>query len=92
MLNIFGKKYFIEHCLNHLKQASRNDLLNVYVTDALKVIANNTSGTKEKAIVKLRFAELMNDSLKPAESKKEEDPEEIIKRIKQKLKKKGNAS
>ena len=39
---MFGRRYVIEHCVSQLKKISENEALRVYVTDALKAIADNT--------------------------------------------------
>jgi len=55
----------------------------IYITDALRAIANNGCGGKERIQLKLRYADIIN-------SKQEEPtktPEEIISGIKAKLEK-----
>ena len=42
MLNIYGKRYVIEHCISEYLKRREEKLYRIYVTDALKAIAENT--------------------------------------------------
>lgn len=55
----------------------------IYITDALRAIANNGCGGKERIQLKLRYADIINNK----QEEPTKTPEEIISGIKAKLEK-----
>lgn len=42
-MDIYGKEYVIDHCQSEYKRRSEERIYRIYITDALKVIAENTT-------------------------------------------------
>ena len=80
LLEIFGKSYIIQHCVAFLKNRAIHKAYQMYVTDALKVIAENTSRMGGGATLNMRFADIVSD-----EKPDERTEEDIINSIKEKL-------
>ena len=80
MIGRLGKSYIIRHCTEEMRKQAEDRIFRVYVTDALKAIADNTSFIpKEGASLKLRYIEML-DGIKP-ERKPQETAEQIKTRI-----------
>ena len=91
MLEILGREYVIDHCISRLSLDSEEKFLKVYITDALKLISENTAClNKNGRVMTKRFVDFMNET-KSKKKKKEdkESAEEIISKIKTKLGKLG---
>lgn len=43
MLELFGRRYVIDHCLTELERESKEQSYRVYVTSTLRMIAESTS-------------------------------------------------
>ena len=43
MLDLYGRGYVVEHCLNEIEMMLRERQYRAYVTDALMVVANNVA-------------------------------------------------
>lgn len=43
MLNLYGRRYVIEHCVSEYLKRREERLYRIYITDALKAIAENTT-------------------------------------------------
>lgn len=70
-----GRGYVIDHCVARLKQIAEHEAYQVYVTDALKAIADNTGRlVKEGFTMSKRFADFISDSpegeVEPADAEK----------------------
>ena len=72
----------VEHCISALLQKREQKAYRVYVTDALKVIAENTSRFNGGATMNGRWFDLVDVSKPKA---KEQSQEEIINRLRHKL-------
>ena len=75
----------LEHCNNYLRQKYEKRTFDVYVTDALKVIADNTARTAHGGgySIKNRYAEMI--SIEKSKQRSVDDSKKIINRIKGKL-------
>lgn len=82
LLEILGKSYIIQHCVAFLKNRAISTAYQVYVTDALKAIVENTAGTGKAQTLSMRFADIISD-----EKPEERTEEDIINSIKDKLRK-----
>ena len=80
LLQILGKSYIIQHCVAFLKNRAILRAYQTYVTDALKVIAENTAGTGKAHTLNMRFADLISE-----EKPEERTEQDIINSIKEKL-------
>lgn len=87
MLEILGKPYILDHCYDYLKIMSEDTALKVYITDALKAVAENTAKlTKDGVYLKKRYYDIINvvpDDDENENTKKRANG--IIARIKSKL-------
>ncbi len=100
VLSYMGRGYVIDYCVSALKKKREDFLYRVYITDALKAIADNTaqyvgaSGlVKAGTILNKRYAEIVieNDNkAKRLEKEEVKTSEEVIETIKRKLKKLGS--
>lgn len=80
MIQLLGKGYIIDHCLCNLRKISDENIFRIYVTDALKAIANNTSkSAQEDSYLNLRYIEIIDNKTKNEKSK--ETAEQIKMRI-----------
>ena len=86
-LEIFGKGYVIEHCIALFKKQQKEKLYQMYITDALKAICDNTARMYGGATLK-RYMDLLPDEPR---AKKEETrtAQEIISGIQNKLNQRG---
>lgn len=82
-MDVLGRLYVIEHVVMALKQSSIDEAYRAYITDALRSIANNTAGDA-RMVMKESFRNLI--APKTDEKADERKAEEIINKIKQKLK------
>lgn len=75
----------LDHCNNYLRQKYEKRAYDVYVTDALKVIADNTAKTAHGGgySIRNRFAEMVR--IDKQSVKRADDAGNIINRIKGKL-------
>ena len=91
MLELIGRRYVIDHCVLHLRKMSEDEACRVYVTDALKAIADNTGKlVKEGVGMSKRFVDFINaDNDEPSEDA-EQKAEEIKSHIGDILDKLGN--
>lgn len=83
-MEIIGRGYIIQHCVASLTNKSKERAYRIYVTDALKVIADNTAHIRGGGTtITARFADIITPK-KPEEERTEED---IINGLKDKLRK-----
>lgn len=81
MLDLMGRGYVLEHCGMCLRKEQEMKALRIYVTDALKTIADNTSRLGSGGVtLKSRYVEWAEQLKAPKEPK--ESSETIINRIK----------
>ena len=97
MLDLYGRSYVIEHCVSEYLKRREDKLYRVYVTDALKTIAENTThhvGAEEMfdygASINVRWIEL----LEPQQEEETDDRscEEIVHDIWERIKGTSNDS
>jgi len=70
MLDLYGKSYVIEHCISEYLKRREEKLYKIYVTDALKAIAENTThylGMSEMIDYGTSLSERWIDVLEPQE-------------------------
>ena len=80
LMDILGKGYIIQHCVAFLKNKAVYKAYQICVTDALKVIAENTAHANGGLTLNMRFADVISD-----EQPEERTEEEIINNLKEKL-------
>lgn len=70
LVNILGPEYIIDHVLSELKAQTEKLALNIYITDALKALVNNSAqeGLKDRSYVHLKMRWL--DMIEPQEQTK----------------------
>lgn len=84
MLDLMGKGYILEHCAMYLRKKQDKELLGIYVTDALKILTENTAKmVSEGVMLKLGYAEWAKQVKAP--KKPLESAESIINRMKSKI-------
>lgn len=74
----------MEHCVAAFLKKQKDKLYQVYITDTLKMIAENTSNLAGGKAPSMRWVDAMNSLEKPKEEE-EKTAEEVIDRIKEKL-------
>ena len=84
---MLGKSYIIQHCVAFLKKKTKEEAYRIYVTDALMVIAENTSRFNGGREMTMRYADLISE-----EKPEERTEADIINGIKEKMRKMGNGS
>ena len=87
-MNVIGREYVIEHCISTLKLNREKKLYQVYVTDALMAIADNTthlvghSGVVDYGrTIKERWIDLIEKTFEPERPVDNRPSEEIAKDI-----------
>ncbi len=84
MLDLMGKRYVLEHCAMYLRKKQEKELLSVYVTDALKILTENTAKmVSEGVMLKFSYMEWLKQIRVP--KKTAESAENIISRMKNKI-------
>ena len=90
LLELFGRRYVIDHCISQLKKFSEDEIFRIYITDALKAIANNTGKLTSGGVgMAKRFSELIVHTDNQNTDKAEIKAEKIKMRIKNVLRKLG---
>lgn len=84
MLDLMGKGYIIQHCVALTSEKTKEKIFKIYITDALRAIAENTAKQYGGKVMNLRFADLISEE-KHEEKQPTED--EIISGLKAKLRK-----
>lgn len=81
LLNLIGTGYVIDHCISCFHKEQKKKLHDVYVTDVLRLISENTAKTVGGSYMKVRYLDLIDP-------KKEETrtANEVIDNIRNKLK------
>jgi hypothetical protein len=83
LLELLGRGYVIEHCISSFKNRTEEKAYKIYVTDSLYAIANGLYQYLGKGdAMEKRFIDIIEKSA----PKKEETEEEVIERIRGKLK------
>ena len=59
LLELFGSGYVIQHCISAFTKEQKETAYRTYVTDALKVIAENTARFNGGMTMNARFAEII---------------------------------
>ena len=80
LLELFGSGYVIQHCISAFTKDQKEQLYRVYITDALKIIAENTARSNGGNMIQARYAELINP---PEEETRTKD--EIVGNIRAKI-------
>lgn len=90
LLEMLGKPYILDHCVNHLKKTSEETALKVYITDALKAVAENTGKfVKGGMTMRRRFVDVINNVPEESKEDSQKRADDIIARMKNKLAKLG---
>lgn len=94
MLTLFGIDFVIDHVLSEIKRQSEERSYKIYVTDALRAIANNTAqaAVEQRSYTSLtnRWAEVIEPQEEPQEIEEDTRPcEEIAADIWKRIRKKG---
>lgn len=55
LIDILGKEYIIGHIVSEIRKQTEQRLLNIYITDALRMLVNNTA---QKAFEKQSYMRL----------------------------------
>lgn len=69
LAELMGREYIMEHCFAEIAKRSRQKAYQVYVTDALMIIAENLSRMKPGREMSMRFLDIV-------EGMKKDEPEE----------------
>lgn len=90
LLDLFGRGYVIEHCISHLKQISKDEAYRIYITDALKAIADNTGKlVKDGVGMRKRFSDFISESADESDKDAEKEAQKIKDHMKNVLAKLG---
>lgn len=94
MLTLFGIDYVIDHVLAEIKRQSEEKSYKIYVTDALRAIANNSAqpALKEQSYISLKSRWIEVITAEKETQSVEDDPrscEEIAADIWTRIRKKG---
>lgn len=79
MVEALGRGYVVDYCITSLRNRNREKAFRIYVTDALKYIAENTAKFCGGTYMNNRFADLM------APPKKMPKSADIIAKIRKKM-------
>lgn len=91
LLELFGRGYVIEHCVSAFVKMQEDKAFRVYVTDALKAIADNTARQVKGATLSKRFVDLITPEPSAEEiADNEQRAQETISGIRRKIKEMGN--
>lgn len=58
-MDLFGKAYVIDHCVKMYNDAQRQETYKIYVSDVLRILAENTAKIVGGGYIKKRYIELM---------------------------------
>ena len=83
-MELCGRQYLIDHCFLAEETIQKEKAFKVYVTDTLKALNDAVADKIGGSVFNKRYIELIEFS-----NEKEQDPEEIIDRISNKLDKLG---
>lgn len=96
-LELLGRGYVIDYCIAFFRRKNERLLYEVYITDALKAIADNTAKLPAEGgkTMQKRYAEIVQENnISPAEAqenakKDKRTADEIIRSMKNKINKLG---
>lgn len=90
MVELLGSGYVIEHCISAFLKLQEEKAYRVYVTDSLKVIAENTTGAEERHAMSKRWIDLVEVKADEKEETicAEEKASDIINSMKERLNRK----
>lgn len=74
----------VDHCVAAFQNKQKDRLYQIYITDALKAIAENTANLAGGKSPQLRYIEVIDD-MENTDKKPEKTAEEIIDNMKNKL-------
>ena len=77
---MFGRSYVKDYCIASFQREQEETAYKVYISDTLKLIAENTAKVSQGNYINVRYYDLINP--KPVDNRTEE---EIIDHIKNKL-------
>lgn len=60
MVELLGSGYVIDHCISAFSKEQEEKAFRIYLTDALKVISENTAGGERRSAMSKRWIELMD--------------------------------
>jgi len=78
LLHLMGIGYVIDHCVSYSQDKRDRKILELYITDALKIITENTAKSVEGTYLTVRYSDIVNPTKDPTQ-------EEIIDGIRAKL-------
>lgn len=84
LVEICGRGYVVEHCVAAFQNKQMSKLYQVYVTDALKLIAENTANIAGGKSPQVRYIEAI-ENISSDEKEPEKTAEEVIDHIKDRL-------
>lgn len=85
-MDILGRDYIIDHVISSIVENKRRETFEDYISDALRYITNNTAGQENRTVICTSYRELTNPVTAVDEKENEKKAEEIIERMKKKLK------
>ena len=80
LLELLGIGYVIEHYISYFHKIQKEKVYQIYITDTLRLITENTAKFVGGSYIKMRYA----DMIEPVK-KETRTPEEIIENIRNKL-------
>lgn len=66
MLELLGRRYVIDHAVASYNERQKREVLHIYITDALKVIAENTARFAGGNVINVRYHDILHP--KPIQS------------------------
>lgn len=80
-----GKAYIIDFCQHYCNQKAKDEIYQIYITDALKALTHNTARIYGGTEMQSRYMDLIQPQNGEDDGTAEEQAEEIKTRIKLKL-------
>ena len=89
MLELLGRDYVIDHCISRLNLEAEKELYQMYVTESLKIIMENTALlTKSGKAISNRYVDILDNMRNPKPENdidEQQRAEETILKIKNRL-------
>ena len=80
-----GKAYIIDFCRHYCNEKAKDEIYQIYITDALKALTHNTARIYGGTEMQSRYIDLVEPQNDEDDGTAEEKAEEIKTRIKMKL-------
>lgn len=87
LLEVLGRGYVVDHCIASLNKQRKEQKFRVYLTDVVKMIAENTAKMAQGTMPVRRYADIMMEDTygyKKAEKKKPQTTKEVVNSIRAK--------